>query len=398
MKVQRALRALLAALLLSAALVAAAGCGSGNSNDSTPVATSGGGGAPAAARGSAYDVVRKEVDCPCTTPKLEGDTYSADLGGGHVVRWKKGEKLKIAEFDYGQQVPYNVALAKGVHDAAEANGAEITMFDAQINPATQRNQIQNALASRRFNAMIVVAVDGDASCQQVSRDIPAADIPVVVLANEVCGRDAESGADLWNPGTVAYVGEDNPALYRGFMDKVLEQIGGRGEAIAVVGPPAVSVTKVFTKTVKETAAANPDFKIADVAYTDFTSASALTRTQNLLSAHPDADVIVMMYGGQLPGVVQAVKQAGKSDQVKVFDIGGSGPDKAAVLAGDLAFTAPFYPQTEGYCAADMLAALHAGQPVPRVVVNMCHRTAGSPNTQNVSIVTQETAASFEPQG
>jgi len=394
MKVTRAMRATVAVLLLGTALVVAgAGCGSGGATS-----TSAGAGGAKPAPGSAYDVVWKEIDCPCTTPRLAGGTYTADLGGGHVIRWRKGEPLKIAEFDYGQQVPYNVALAKGVRDAAAANGAEVTMFDARINPATQRNQIQNALASGRFNAMIVVAVDGDAVCQQVSRDIPAAGIPVVVLADEICGRDANSGDELWNPGTVAYVGEDNASLYRGFMDKVLEQVGGRGEAIAVVGPPAVSVTKVFAQTVRDTAAANPGFKLADVAYTDFTSASALTRTQNLLNAHPDADAIVMMYGGQLPGVVQAVKQAGRSDAVKVFDIGGAGPDKAAILAGDLAFSAPFYPQTEGYCAADMLAALHAGRKVPRVVKNMCHRTDGSPNDQNVSVITKENAASFEPQG
>jgi ribose transport system substrate-binding protein len=388
MKVARALRVAMPVLGL-AVVAMAAGCGS-SAQDST----SGGG----SARGSAYDIVWKQVSCPCIRPELNGDTYSANLGGGHVTTWKKGSKLRIAEFDYGQQVPYNVVLAKGVRDAAKANGADVTMFDARINPATQRNQIQNALASKRFNAMIVVAVDGNASCNQVTRDIPAANIPVIVLANEVCGRDAQSGAGLWNPGTVAYVGEDNPKLYSGFMRKVLTQLGGSAQAIAVVGPPAVSVTKVFTKTVMGTAQANANFKVADVAYTDFTSASALTKTQNLLSAHPDANAVVMMYGGQLPGVVQAVKQAGRSGKVKVFDIGGSGPDKAAVLAGDLTFTAPFYPQTEGYCAADMLAALHAGHPVPRVVVNMCHRTGGSPDTQNVSVVTKSDAASFQPQG
>jgi hypothetical protein len=61
-------------------------------------------------------------------------------------------------------------------------------------------------------------------------------------------------------------------------------------------------------------------------------------------------------------------------------------------------TVPFYPQTEGYCAADMLAALHGGRAVPRVIVNMCHVTDGSPDTQNSTAVTTANVASFEPQG
>jgi ABC-type glucose/galactose transport system permease subunit len=63
--------------------------------------------------------------------------------------------------------------------------------------------------------------------------------------------------------------------------------------------------------------------------TDWTSATALTDTQNLLQAHPDVNTVLLAYGGELPGVVQAVKSAGMSGKVKVFDIGGSHADKAA---------------------------------------------------------------------
>ena len=95
---------------------------------------------------------------------------------------------------------------------------------------------------------------------------------------------------------------------------------------------------------------------------------------------------------------QAIAQAGKTGQVKIYDIGGTQEDKPAIETGELEMTVPFFPYTQAYCAVEMLAAVNAGMPVPRVVVNDCHKTDGSPDTQNPVVITRENVAKFVPQG
>jgi ABC-type sugar transport system substrate-binding protein len=122
--------------------------------------------------------------------------------------------------------------------------------------------------------------------------------------------------------------------------------------------------------------------------------AALTQTQNLLQAHPDATAVLLQFGGQLPGVVQA----GKTGQVKIYDIGGTQEDKPAIESGELDMTVPFFPYTQAYCAVEMLAAMNAGMAVPRVVVNDCHKTEGSPDQQNPAVITKDNIGKFVPQG
>jgi ABC-type sugar transport system substrate-binding protein len=134
---------------------------------------------------------------------------------------------------------------------------------------------------------------------------------------------------------------------------------------------------------------HPNLHLVGFGYTDYTPAKALSETQNLLKAHPETGALLLQFGGLVPGVTQAVKQAGKEGKVKIYTIGGTAQDKPAIARGSVTFTVPFFPYTQAYCAVEMLGALNAGQKVPRVVVNDCHGGAGSPDRQNATPVTKQ---------
>jgi ribose transport system substrate-binding protein len=400
----RAGRALLA-LLATLALLGAAGCGddddsgdSANTSASTKSSSKEDAESPAEKvnLGTNPDVIWQNVEGPSTEPVLEGDTYTADVGGGKKLTWKKGQKLNIAAFEYSQDNTYMKAHVEAVKKAAAAVGAKVTIFDGQANPAIQRSQIQNALASKKFNAALIIPIASQPSCNQVTKDLPAANIPVIVLAQQTCGRDVNSGQELWSPGIVSWVGNDWPALDLGWATAVDERLDSPSEALLILGPADNTVSNVNLKVVKE--AKLSKLKLVGVGRTDYTPASALTQVQNLLKAHPNVTSILLQFGGELPGVVQAIKQAGKTGKIRIYDIGGTAQDKPAIEKGDLELTVPFYPYTQAYCGVELLAALNAGQAVPRVVVNDCHKTDGPPDQQNTVVITKDNVASFTPQG
>ena len=359
-------------------------------------------GAPALAEdlrlGTDADVIWQNVTTEKATPRLEGETYSLDVGNGHTLTWQKGRKLNIAAFEYALNNTYMTAHAEALKKAAKAVGADITIFDGQANPAVQRAQIQNAMASGQFNAVIVIPIASDATCEQLTNEMPGANIPVVVAAQQTCGRDVASGAELWSPGILAWVGNDWPALDHGWITSIIDRLDRPTKAIHIMGPADNTRVAVNADQVRKADEASDILDVVAAAHTDYTAAGALTQTQNLLQAHPDIGAVLLQFGGQLPGVVQAIAQAGKTGQVKIYDIGGTQEDKPAIETGELEMTVPFFPYTQAYCAVEMLAAVNAGMPVPRVVVNDCHKTDGSPDTQNPVVITRENVAKFVPQG
>jgi ribose transport system substrate-binding protein len=393
MQVMRARRAPFALLAAGAALMAATGCGGDEGGAATASQ-----GTAALKLGANADVVWQKVDGPFTEPKLAGDTYSVDVGNGHTITWKKGRKLRIAAFEYSRDNTYQTANVQGVQDAAKAIGAQVTIFDAQNNPATQRSQIQNAIASKQFDAAVIIPIASQPSCGQVTQDLPAAGILVIAMAQQTCGRDDKSGADLYSPGTVAWVGNDWTGLDLGWAKAASDDLGAPTDALWIGGPSDNIVASLNARVLKQRADNHPNLHLVGFGYTDYTPAKALSETQNLLKAHPETGALLLQFGGLVPGVTQAVKQAGKEGKVKIYTIGGTAQDKPAIAAGSVTFTVPFFPYTQAYCAVEMLGALNAGQKVPRVVVNDCHGGAGSPDQQNATPVTKADIAGFVPQG
>ena len=67
------------------------------------------------------------------------------------------------------------------------------------------------------------------------------------------------------------------------------------------------------------------------------------------------------------GVVEAVKTAGKQEQVAVFGTDGISDAYAAIKAGDLTGTVDSFPVLTGEIALEVALRLMAGQALPRVV-------------------------------
>jgi simple sugar transport system substrate-binding protein/ribose transport system substrate-binding protein len=113
-------------------------------------------------------------------------------------------------------------------------------------------------------------------------------------------------------------------------------------------------------------------KAANVAYTEVAHQSAhlqdtaLAATTDMLTAHPEIQVIWACNEGGTVGAVQAVKQAGKAGKVFVFGYDGSDQLTSMILNADniLQGTVAQDPYNMGYKAVEALVNVLEGKTVP----------------------------------
>jgi ribose transport system substrate-binding protein len=400
MRVRKVFAAAAGAALLAVSVTA---CGSSSSDGgkgasatatATATASSGSAGAPA---DPLANVDWRSLKGPRSKATVKGDTVTVDVGGGKTVTQKKSDPLRIAYFSQGTTNEYLQAQIKGAKDMAKKLGASITVFDGGFNVQTVKAQMQNALASHKYNAFVGIFVDSDSACQPMSEAAPKQNILVVQIVQPICGRGAETGQGLWAPGTLASVdGGGSLDFYRAWALNAAKAVTKPTKVAYLSGPAVITSTKAATQALREAEQKYPNFQLVEIKNTDFSSAQGLSMTQNLLVSHPDLGIIMSHFTPLTTGVLQALSQAGKKGKVAVYDAGTSKIDVNYVKSGGLTASAAYWPYTDAACAVDMVAAAHSGESVPRSVQNDCRKVGGQ-TAETPYFLTKDNVSDFKPE-
>lgn len=291
--------------------------------------------------------------------------HTVDLGEGRIV--EAGCKpLSIAFLSMATNNQYLQSGIKAAQDAAEKYGATIEVFDGGWNPATQYNQIQNILSSGKYNAILAEMNDGNQTCKILSEEAPKQGVLVAVANNPLCGKGIEEGEALWTPGTLTYVGgSQGREAYRDWMMWVAEQNPGPQKVAVITGPELISNTVNTDLAIKDVKAKYPDFDVVAFIRTDYSVPQANERTLPVLQANPDLTLIVSNYSDMTRGAVQAIRQAGRDGEIKVFESGGSRWAFEALKNGQIHSTRTFTPYTEMYLGIKALADAWSGSSVEK---------------------------------
>ncbi len=290
-----------------------------------------------------------------------------DLGDGHTMD-VGCETLSIAFLSPGTNNEYLQAAIRGVQEAADAAGADVEIFDAGWDPATQANQAQNVITSGKYNAIIAESVDGNQACKVFTDEAFNANILVVAKNSPICGRATKSGNEYWEPGTLAFVGgSQGTAESAAWLEQIIAENPGSQKVAVFTGSDLNSNTINMNAASEMVLSEHPDFDVIANVRTDYTVADGNDKARALLQANRDLSIIIANYSDVTRGVVQAVKQAGLSDEIKVYDLGGNKWAFNALQAGDLTSVRTLTPYTEGKKAVETLAAAWAGEDVPRHV-------------------------------
>lgn len=274
--------------------------------------------------------------------------------------------LKMAFFSSAANNSYLQAGIAGVQRAADEMGATVDIFDGKFDAQVQFDQIQSALTSGKYNAFIVEANDGNLLCDILTQEAPQAGILVSAMNQPICGRAINTGDELWEPGTVTFVGGQTADVYQAWVDDIMSDNPDGGQ-VAVISGPDLGANTINLNEALAAMEEDPSFTIVANQKTDYSTPQGFDAAQTILQANSDLDIIISNYSGMTQGVVEAVKAGNRLDSVKVYDMGGDRWAVEAVKRGELAQTVIFLPELEGYLSAKVIGDFVSGEDVPRFI-------------------------------
>jgi ribose transport system substrate-binding protein len=124
-----------------------------------------------------------------------------------------------------------------------------------------------------------------------------------------------------NQLTDAYVGADVPKLGRMLAQEVIATCGGgkgSGKVSIIQGEATAAYSLDMTTAATELFKSDPSIKIVSSQPSNWDANKAAEITTNVLQQNPDLCAIFSVWGPQTAGAAQAVKNAGKQGQVKIF--------------------------------------------------------------------------------
>ena len=319
---------------------------------------------------------------------------TVDLGDGKSVTIAK--PLKIAFFSVGTSNTYLNAVIAGAQAKADEVGATMDVFDAAFDPTEQSNQIQTAIQSGKYNAFVFQPVSGPASCTAISEDAPAAGILVSVNIAVACNRGPNVGDDLWQPGTLNYVGgTTSVTAYTAWAEEIQRTNPGPQKVAFVVGPDLNVPVENAKLAMNAVAEAHPEFELVGIYATDYTSADGLAKTQNALQANPDVTIVATNYSELTKGAIAALESAGKQGQVKLYDYGADPFVLDGIKNGVVTMTAPYYPYSAGQVSVQALQDAADGKTPIRVILNDGAPKSPLQGDAPILIITKENVADFK---
>lgn len=302
---------------------------------------------------------------------------SIDVGDGNTIKIAKGQEPNIAVFSSTGNDWAN-AFNQSMVDSAEEQGVKLKVFDAGYVAQKQVDQITDATSGGKYNAFIVTALDSALVCEPL-KEAASKGILVVLAVNAACAREENPwGEEYRAPGALTQVDGQNSVTYKlGWAKAVSDALPDGSKVLIAAGPQTDPNTKTFLTAIDQVLGERSDIELLKPLYGDFSTPTALNDIQDALTANSDVTAILSIYSDVARGAVQAVSQAGKDGDIKIFDIGGSRAALDEIKKGQLEFTIPFDPTGAADYSVRAIVDAYSGKTVPPVIDQFPDTVGGS---------------------
>ena len=255
--------------------------------------------------------------------------------------------INIAVFLASSANTYWAAALQGAKDVQKKNpDVKLTVFDGQFNTNKQLGQLRDALVSKKYQAWFVGPNDGGPLTPTIKQAIK--DGVFVGCSLVPCGPNIKS-AKVQIPGQTIFAGLGffpNGQL----LGKLVVQ-GCAGidpcKVLWLPGLPTLPLEKARQDGLYSIIRPHKNIKVVAVAAGGYLAAPALKATQDILSAHPDLNVIVSSGDQMIAGAVKAAQVAGLAGKIKMYGNGCTFEAKVLIQSGKQAGCTVYLPRTEG---------------------------------------------------
>jgi ribose transport system substrate-binding protein len=300
---------------------------------------------------------------PSTAASTAAPTTAASQGATSSAAAKT---LEIAYLSFAVANSYDAPMLAAAQAAAAAGNAKLTVFDANLDPAAQTKQLQDATASGKYDAIITQPLYGAGMVEDVKKAIAAG----IAVGN----IDQVLGSDMTTPksqvdglsANVAFVPSELGRKIGELVVAACADLKANPCNVGYIWSVKAAALDIALKAAFDTAiASHPEIKVvSDSGESFYTTALGLKASQDIVAAHPDVSVIVSA-DQAITGAVQAVKDI--KDKVRLVGYGGGAIAFQDIAAGTRFGTVMQAPATEGRLGTEQLIqAIRSGTPAPGV--------------------------------
>lgn len=221
-----------------------------------------------------------------------------------------GEKKKVAFIPQLIGIPYFTAMEEGGKKAADEFGMEFIYSGSVEVSAPEQSKIMDSLIRQKVDAICVSVLDSSSIN------------PMIKKAKEAGLHPFTSDSDSPSSEREVYVAQamDKDLGYT-LIDRLAEQLGGKGEIGIVSGDSTATNLNTWIEYMEERLEEKyPDINVLDIRYAT-TSEESLRQAQELMTKNPNISGLIAVASVNIPGVAQAVEQAGKAGKVAVIGYG-----------------------------------------------------------------------------
>jgi ribose transport system substrate-binding protein len=309
-----------------------------------------------------------------TTTVTVGETTAA--GGG------SGERVSII----ASVPPTDHGWLGAISKDAKAAAAKHDDVDFELLQAadadSQAQQIEQAIA-KKPDVLVVLPQDG-AALTPVAQKAEKAGIPVVNIDRLFTAPDAATATILG----------DNYQIGVLAANYIADQLKCQGNVVEIQGLAGISVTedrtKGFTDTIKKKCPQG-GLKVVASQPGDFNPDKGLTVMENILQAQSDIDAVYTHDDDMAQGVVQAIRNAGREDEMFLTGVGGSQDAMKQIEEGGLYRATFLYNPNMAASAVNMARLIGLGQGFSELVPPEVPRQVVVP----AAVVTKENVADYE---
>lgn len=272
-----------------------------------------------------------------TTGAMATTSFAADLSMAFIVK--------------DMNNPYYWRMGEGAKRAAEELGIELSYVSAEFNGDIegQIGVVETELV-KGHDAIVLVPMNGTALIPKIL-EANAAGIPVIT---------ADTRVDEGPAKVETFVGLDERSSFAGMAKWVVEQLGGEGQVAILEGFRGSSTAELRLNGMMDVFNAHDGIEVVASIAADWDQEKGLKASEDILQAHPEVDAIIGSNDLMALGAVQAVKGAGRLDEVIVVGDDAIPSALAALKKGELDATIDGNTDLVGY-EAIMAAYRHVSQ-------------------------------------
>lgn len=242
------------------------------------------------------------------------DEAAEEGGGAEGGGVEEGETITIAFSAPGADHGWLAAITENAEEeAARHDDVDFVLLEGTNDSASQVAQVEQLMAEDP-DVLIILPHEGD-PLTPVALEAMESGIPVVNVDREFASEGAYR----------TWIGGDNYGIGVSAAEYIAEQLDCQGNVVEIQGVAGISVTELRTAGFADTIEQLCGDGISIVAQqpADFLPDQGLEVMETILQAEPEIDAVYTHDDDMAMGVVSAIENAGREDEMILTGAGGS---------------------------------------------------------------------------